>query len=167
MNNISLRLHWNLSTYAHSGFVPPAGLNRCPKARNSVFGLVTRGHGVRRTYRTSNATPQPDVQRDALTKPLLPRLTKDLPLSQCRPTMAMTKTSSGLSFEDTQVGTGASPNRGQTCVMHYTGWLWQNGAKGSKFDSSLDRGRPFSFQLGRRDGHQGLGRGRCHDAARR
>jgi peptidylprolyl isomerase len=62
--------------------------------------------------------------------------------------MAMTKTSSGLSFEDTQVGTGASPNRGQTCVMHYTGWLWQNGAKGGKFDSSLDRGRPFSFQLG-------------------
>ena len=60
----------------------------------------------------------------------------------------MTKTSSGLSFEDTQVGTGASPNRGQTCVMHYTGWLWQNGAKGGKFDSSLDRGRPFSFQLG-------------------
>ena len=33
-------------------------------------------------------------------------------------------------------------------MMHYTGWLWESGAKGSKFDSSLDRGRPFEFQLG-------------------
>jgi peptidylprolyl isomerase len=63
--------------------------------------------------------------------------------------MSMTKSASGLSFEDTLVGTGASPATGQTCVMHYTGWLWVNGAKGSKFDSSLDRGRPFSFPLGK------------------
>jgi len=60
----------------------------------------------------------------------------------------MTETPSGLKFEDTNVGTGASPARGQTCVMHYTGWLWENGAKGSKFDSSVDRGRPFEFPLG-------------------
>ena len=60
----------------------------------------------------------------------------------------MTQTSTGLSYEDSQVGTGSSPTRGQTCVMHYTGWLWENGAKGTKFDSSVDRGRPFSFQLG-------------------
>jgi peptidylprolyl isomerase len=32
--------------------------------------------------------------------------------------------------------------------MHYTGWLWVNGAKGKKFDSSLDRGDPFAFPLG-------------------
>jgi peptidylprolyl isomerase len=62
--------------------------------------------------------------------------------------MAMTTTSSGLSYEDTQPGSGASPSKGQTCVMHYTGWLWVNEAKGAKFDSSLDRGRPFSFPLG-------------------
>ena len=62
--------------------------------------------------------------------------------------MAMTTTASGLSYEDTQAGTGASPARGQTCVMHYTGWLWVNGAKGQKFDSSVDRGRPFEFPLG-------------------
>jgi peptidylprolyl isomerase len=62
--------------------------------------------------------------------------------------MAMTKTPSGLEYEDTAAGNGASPSRGQSCVMHYTGWLWENGAKGKKFDSSLDRGRPFSFQLG-------------------
>jgi peptidylprolyl isomerase len=60
----------------------------------------------------------------------------------------MEKTASGLEFEDTQVGTGASPAKGQTCSMHYTGWLWVDGAKGAKFDSSLDRGRPFEFPLG-------------------
>ncbi len=60
----------------------------------------------------------------------------------------MTKTSSGLQYEDTKVGTGASPQKGQTCVMHYTGWLWENGAKGKKFDSSVDRGTPFEFPLG-------------------
>ena len=60
----------------------------------------------------------------------------------------MTKTASGLSYEDTRAGTGATPSKGQTCVMHYTGWLWQNGAKGAKFDSSVDRGKPFTFPLG-------------------
>ena len=34
--------------------------------------------------------------------------------------------------------------------MHYTGWLYQNGAKGKKFDSSLDRGQPFEFAIGKR-----------------
>ena len=63
--------------------------------------------------------------------------------------MTMTSTPSGLQIEDTQVGTGASPTTGQTCVMHYTGWLWVNGAKGKKFDSSVDRGEPFEFPIGR------------------
>jgi peptidylprolyl isomerase len=62
--------------------------------------------------------------------------------------MAMTSTPSGLQYEDTKPGSGATPDKGQTCVMHYTGWLWVDGAKGAKFDSSLDRGRPFSFPLG-------------------
>jgi len=60
----------------------------------------------------------------------------------------MTKTPSGLEYEDTVVGTGASPKPAQKCVMHYTGWLYENGAKGKKFDSSLDRGQPFEFQIG-------------------
>ena len=60
----------------------------------------------------------------------------------------METTQSGLQYEDTQVGTGASPQRGQTCVMHYTGWLWVNGQKAAKFDSSVDRGKPFEFPLG-------------------
>jgi len=62
--------------------------------------------------------------------------------------MAMTTTKTGLQYEDTQVGTGAVAAAGKTCVMHYTGWLWTDGAKGSKFDSSKDHGSPFSFGLG-------------------
>jgi peptidylprolyl isomerase len=57
-------------------------------------------------------------------------------------------TASGLKITDTEVGTGSSPRTGQTCVMHYTGWLYQNGAKGAKFDSSRDRGQPFEFAIG-------------------
>ena len=60
----------------------------------------------------------------------------------------MNQSPSGLQWEDTVVGTGPSPTAGQTCVMHYTGWLWVNGAKGKKFDSSLDRGEPLSFSVG-------------------
>ncbi len=64
------------------------------------------------------------------------------------PPMTMTKTESGLQYEDTSLGDGAEAKSGHTCVMHYTGWLWVNNAKGAKFDSSLDRGKPFSFKLG-------------------
>jgi peptidylprolyl isomerase len=57
-------------------------------------------------------------------------------------------TASGLQIVDSKVGTGETPRAGQTCVMHYTGWLYENGAKGKKFDSSVDRGQPFEFPLG-------------------
>ena len=53
-------------------------------------------------------------------------------------------TASGLKYEDTKVGTGAEAKAGQTAVVHYTGWL----TNGTKFDSSKDRGQPFSFPLG-------------------
>src|ERR1700753_68317 len=56
----------------------------------------------------------------------------------------------GLKIIDVKPGTGASPKTGQTCVMHYTGWLYENGAKGKKFDSSVDRGEPFEFKIGQR-----------------
>jgi FKBP-type peptidyl-prolyl cis-trans isomerase len=57
-------------------------------------------------------------------------------------------TASGLQITDTTVGTGASPKPGQTCVMHYTGWLYEDGKKGKKFDSSVDRNEPFEFPIG-------------------
>ena len=57
-------------------------------------------------------------------------------------------TASGLTFTDTVAGTGDSPKSGQTCVMHYTGWLYNDATKGAKFDSSVDRGKPFEFTIG-------------------
>ncbi len=53
-------------------------------------------------------------------------------------------TDSGLKYIDLEVGTGATPQRGDTVVVHYTGTL----EDGTKFDSSRDRGRPFSFKIG-------------------
>jgi peptidylprolyl isomerase len=65
-------------------------------------------------------------------------------------TTASVTTASGLQIIDSKVGTGASPKSGQTCVMHYTGWLYENGQKGKKFDSSVDRNEPFEFPIGQR-----------------
>ena len=53
-------------------------------------------------------------------------------------------TSSGLQYIDQKVGAGATAQAGQTVIVHYTGWL----ENGKKFDSSVDRGQPFSFPLG-------------------
>jgi peptidylprolyl isomerase len=61
---------------------------------------------------------------------------------------ATVTTPSGLKIIDIKEGTGAVPKQGQTCVMHYTGWLYENGAKSKKFDSSVDRGQPFPFRIG-------------------
>jgi FKBP-type peptidyl-prolyl cis-trans isomerase len=57
-------------------------------------------------------------------------------------------TASGLQIIDTTVGSGVSPKPGQICVMHYTGWLYEDGKKGKKFDSSVDRNEPFEFPIG-------------------
>ena len=58
---------------------------------------------------------------------------------------------SELIIEDLQPGSGDAITAGQLAVVHYTGWLFDEGAednKGTKFDSSLDRGDPFSFKVG-------------------
>jgi FKBP-type peptidyl-prolyl cis-trans isomerase FkpA len=60
----------------------------------------------------------------------------------------MITTESGLQYEDTVTGEGATASAGQRVTVHYTGWLWRDGAKGGQFDSSKDRKDPFDFHLG-------------------
>jgi FKBP-type peptidyl-prolyl cis-trans isomerase len=59
-------------------------------------------------------------------------------------TAAMTRTPSGLRYQDVNVGTGTVATAGKTVSVHYTGWL----PNGEKFDSSRDRNQPFGFSLG-------------------
>ena len=54
----------------------------------------------------------------------------------------------GLKYTDTKTGDGATATSGNKVSVHYTGWLYNNGAKGAKFDSSVERGQPFQFTLG-------------------
>ena len=62
--------------------------------------------------------------------------------------MAFNTTASGLQYEDTVVGEGNEAKAGQSVTVHYTGWLYNNGVQGAKFDSSKDRNDPFVFPLG-------------------
>jgi FKBP-type peptidyl-prolyl cis-trans isomerase FkpA len=57
----------------------------------------------------------------------------------------MPTTPSGLQYEELSVGSGAVAASGQYVTVHYTGWL----TNGKKFDSSVDRGDPFGFNLGK------------------
>lgn len=57
-------------------------------------------------------------------------------------------TDTGLKYEDTSVGSGTLATAGKDVSVHYTGWLNDGGKKGTKFDSSVDRGQPFRFSLG-------------------
>ncbi len=57
-------------------------------------------------------------------------------------------TESGLKYIDHEVGTGDEAVQGATVAVHYTGWLYDDGTRGKKFDSSVDRNQPFSFPLG-------------------
>ena len=62
--------------------------------------------------------------------------------------MAFTTTDSGLQYEDTVVGDGDEARHGHNVTVHYTGWLYEDGRQGAKFDSSKDRDEPFIFPLG-------------------
>jgi FKBP-type peptidyl-prolyl cis-trans isomerase FkpA len=64
-------------------------------------------------------------------------------------TMSQTVTTpSGLQYIDTVIGTGPTASAGQEVSVHYTGWLFNGGVQGGKFDSSKDRMQPFQFDLG-------------------
>jgi FKBP-type peptidyl-prolyl cis-trans isomerase FkpA len=56
--------------------------------------------------------------------------------------------SSQMIIEDVKVGEGAEAVAGAHISVHYTGWLFNDGVRGAKFDSSKDRGQPFDFPLG-------------------
>ena len=55
------------------------------------------------------------------------------------------ETATGLGYVDLVEGSGARPKTGDTVSVHYTGWL----KSGTKFDSSVDRGTPFEFPVGK------------------
>ena len=59
-----------------------------------------------------------------------------------------TPQSSGLIIDEVVVGSGDTAAAGQHVTVHYTGWLFEDGVAGKKFDSSKDRGDPFDFPLG-------------------
>jgi FKBP-type peptidyl-prolyl cis-trans isomerase FkpA len=59
-----------------------------------------------------------------------------------------TTTASGLQIIEQRSGSGTTAQSGQEVSVHYTGWLYNNGVQGSKFDSSRDRNQPFEFSLG-------------------
>ena len=61
---------------------------------------------------------------------------------------AADSTQGHLKIIEVKRGTGAVAKAGQSVTVHYTGWLYEHGAKGKKFDSSVDRGEPFTFALG-------------------
>jgi len=60
------------------------------------------------------------------------------------------KTKTGLKYQDHKVGQGKTAEPGKIVFVHYTGWIYDDGKKGKKFDSSRDRGKPFEFKLGKR-----------------
>jgi peptidylprolyl isomerase len=75
------------------------------------------------------------------TAPAAPRTTsQETPVNMSE----TVKTPSGLRYVDMVIGGGPSPATGKIVTVHYTGRL----ADGTKFDSSVDRGQPFSFVIG-------------------
>lgn len=70
---------------------------------------------------------------------------KDNPKDKEKTEKKVTTTKSGLKYTDEKEGAGDRAQEGDTVEVHYTGWL----KDGTKFDSSVDRGKPFSFKLGK------------------
>ncbi len=71
-----------------------------------------------------------------------------LAMTSAAPAADLVTLPSGVQYRDEVVGTGPQPHAMQTVSVHYTGWLDDGGKPGRKFDSSRDRGQPFSFTLG-------------------
>ena len=85
-----------------------------------------------------------DKAHEAVEETISEAMTEEAPAPAEYDEGDIVETETGLKYLDLVVGEGESPAVGQTVTVHYTGWL----KDGTKFDSSLDRGQPFSFPLG-------------------
>ncbi len=92
-----------------------------------------------------NEAPAQQSKQQPPKTPPLPQSMATKPVINPAEVAKMTKLPSGLRYEDVKIGKGAQPTSGATVVVHYTGWLMN----GTKFDSSVDRGQPFEFSLGK------------------
>ncbi len=125
-----------------AGPIPAASLMLCVL----VFlwaGCAGKGNGSK-----SDSAPSQESAQATDTRAAAPAETPAPAAKMEAPTMPenTVTTPSGLQYADLVVGTGASPKAGQLAVVHYTGWL----TDGKKFDSSVDRGEPFTFPLGQK-----------------
>lgn len=114
----------------------------------TVFGCLTLGAQIPSpsTPPLPTQTPAPGTAT-APSPPASPMPSPTPSLPPVDPTFLpedAPKTTYGVRYVDLKEGTGASPQQGQTCVVHYTGWLKENG---KKFESSLDRSQPYEFKF--------------------
>ena len=111
-----------------------SGNNQTPAEPSQLQALVASAQNV-----SSNKPIAQNIPLEAL---IASAETQDMDNTESEKTIT---TDSGLQYVDIVEGTGASPQRGQRVVVHYTGTLAENGAK---FDSSRDRNQPFTFNIG-------------------
>ncbi len=113
-----------------------------------VFGLLViltqLSAGEKSAIATETTQNQSAVVAETVTTNPTADNTKLMAMNTNEASDNVVTTPSGLKYIDLQEGTGATPKSGQTVVVHYTGTL----ENGTKFDSSRDRGQPFSFKLG-------------------
>lgn len=102
--------------------------------------------GTQVTTETSIAVPEKKVSTNSWLSGAIAAPTANFTIAQnlISTEENLVTTDSGLQYVDLQKGTGASPQPGQTVTVHYTGTR----EDGTKFDSSRDRNRPFSFTIG-------------------
>lgn len=115
----------------------------CSKAKKKA----TPEKAVKQAKTTAPKTTPQKVAQKEVKKTMKPAGTKTAEKAKPKTVAKDAKevtTASGLKYVDLKVGKGKSPKSGQMVTVHYTGWL----TNGKKFDSSVDRGKPFTFKIG-------------------